>query len=150
VDEDRHLEDGVGGEVLELQAVVFQQQEEERGKRQPEATEEIRDEQNELPLPEPGEGEGADANLPAAVGIGPPEHLPHLLKAFLILDAGPTESHLARGGGGERRRKLGRYWQGCESKVAGGASGGCVGKNGKGFQGITLSSSQKSLRIPLT
>ena len=49
VDEDGHLEDGVGREVLKLEAELLQQQQEERRDRQRQPTEEVGDEEHELP-----------------------------------------------------------------------------------------------------
>jgi hypothetical protein len=48
VDEDGHLEDGVGGEVLKLEPKLLQQQQEERRDRQSQPAGDVGDEQNEL------------------------------------------------------------------------------------------------------
>jgi hypothetical protein len=59
VGEDGHLEDGVGREVLKLEAELLQQQQEERRDRQHQPAGEVGDEEHELPGGEIAEGRGA-------------------------------------------------------------------------------------------
>jgi hypothetical protein len=60
--EDGRLEDGVGHEVLKLEAELLQQQQEERRDRQRQPTREVGDEEHELPDGEVAEGSGAGAD----------------------------------------------------------------------------------------
>jgi hypothetical protein len=63
VGEDGHLEDGVGREVLKLEAELLQQQQqEERRDRQRQPAGEVGDEEHELPGDEIAEGRGAGAD----------------------------------------------------------------------------------------
>jgi hypothetical protein len=64
VDEDGHLEDGVGCEVLELESELLQQQQEERRDQQRQPTREVGDEEHELPSGEVTEGSGAGLDPP--------------------------------------------------------------------------------------
>jgi hypothetical protein len=62
VAEDGHLEDGVGREVLKLEAELLQQQQEERRDRQRQPAGEVGDEEHELPGGETAEGSGTDVD----------------------------------------------------------------------------------------
>jgi hypothetical protein len=135
----------VGGEVLELQAVVFQQQQEEGGERHPEATEEVGNEQDELPRTESAKGRGTGANSRAAVRIVHPislrtfSRLSSFWKRLGLPRAISSEGAAARGGEG-----LGGAGKGSKSRVAGGASDGCCGRM-EGFVRVALASSQETL-----
>ena len=62
VGEDGRLEDGVGREVLKLEAELLQQQQEERQDRQHQPAGEVGDEEHELPGSEIAEGRGTGAD----------------------------------------------------------------------------------------
>jgi hypothetical protein len=56
VGEDRHEENGVGGEMLKLEAELLQEQEEEEGDRRNQPTHNVRVEENKLPRGKVAEG----------------------------------------------------------------------------------------------
>jgi hypothetical protein len=71
VGEDRHEEDGVGGEMMKLEVELLQEQEEERGDRRNQPAHDVRVEENELPRGKVAEGNLAGSNLPGLRRRGP-------------------------------------------------------------------------------
>jgi hypothetical protein len=71
VGEDRHKEDGVGGEVIKLEAELFQEQEEEGGDRRHQPAHGVRVEEDELSRGKVAEGDFAGPNLPGMFRRGP-------------------------------------------------------------------------------
>jgi hypothetical protein len=77
VGEDGHLEDGVGREVLKLEAKLLQQQQEEGRDRQRQPAGELGDEEHELPGGEIAEGSGAGADPSGERRHAPSEQVAH-------------------------------------------------------------------------
>ena len=71
VDEDGRQEDGVRREMLKLEAEIFQQQQKERGDRQPQAGENVRDEQHKFPGAQIAEGNRVCSNPPGSLRLAP-------------------------------------------------------------------------------
>jgi hypothetical protein len=87
VGEDRHEEDGVGGEVLKLKAELLQEQEEEGGDRRHQPTHGVRVEEDELPRGQVVEGNFACLDLPDELRRGPSQKAAHRVKLDLALEA---------------------------------------------------------------
>jgi hypothetical protein len=77
MDQNGHLEDGVGREVLELESELLQQQQEERRNRQRQPAEEIGDEEHKLPSGKITEGSSAGSDPPGERRRAPPEQAAH-------------------------------------------------------------------------
>jgi hypothetical protein len=86
VGEDGCLEDGVGHEVLKLEAELLQQQQEERRKRQRQPTGKVGDEEHELPGDEITEGSGADVDPSSKHWRAPSEQVAHQVECPLGLE----------------------------------------------------------------
>jgi hypothetical protein len=86
VDEDGHLEDGVGREVLELESELLQQQQEERRDRQRQPAGEVGDEEHELPGGEVTEGSGTGPDPPGEHRRAPFEQAVHHVERLLSLE----------------------------------------------------------------
>ena len=86
VGEDGRLEDGVGREVLKLEAELLQQQQEERRDRQRQPAGEVGDEEHELPGGEIAEGSGAGADPSGERRRAPPEQVAHQVERPLRLE----------------------------------------------------------------
>jgi hypothetical protein len=86
VDEDGCMEDGVGCEVLKLEAEVLQQQQEERRDQQRQPTGEVGDEQHELPHGEIAEGSGNGADPSGERRRAPSEQVAHQVERPLSLE----------------------------------------------------------------
>jgi hypothetical protein len=86
VDEDGHLEDGVGREVLELESELLQQQQEERRDRQRQPAGEVGDEEHELPSGEITKGSGAGPDPPGERRRAPSEQAAHHVECLLSLE----------------------------------------------------------------
>jgi hypothetical protein len=84
VGEDGRLEDGVGHELLKLEAELLQQQQEERRVRQRQP---VGDEEYELPRGEIAEGRGAGANPSGERQRAPSEQVAHQVECPLGLEA---------------------------------------------------------------
>jgi hypothetical protein len=69
--EDRHEEDGVGGEMLKLKAKLLQEQEEEGGHRWHQPAHGVRIEEDELPRGQVAEGDFASPDPPDELRRGP-------------------------------------------------------------------------------
>ena len=76
----------MGREVLELEAEVFQQQQQERRDRQPHAGGNVRDEQHKFPGAEVAEGNRACSDPPAGLLCAPPKQAAHRAQLFLGLE----------------------------------------------------------------
>jgi hypothetical protein len=100
VGEDRHEEDGVGGEMMKLEAELLQEQEEEGGDRRNQPAHNVRIEKDELPRGQVAEGNLAGPDLPGVRRRGPPQKAPHRVQLILALEA-------AR----ERKRSHGDCWE---------------------------------------
>jgi hypothetical protein len=102
VDEDGHLEDGVGHEVLKLEPELLQQQQEKRRDRQRQPTGEVGYEQHELPGGEIAEGSGAGADPSSERRHAPSEQVAHQVECRLRLEAVGVakRSHGIGGGAG--------------------------------------------------
>src|SRR6185312_376716 len=86
VHEDGCQEEGVGHQVLKLEAEVFQQQQERRN-RQPHAGGDVRGEQHKLPCAEVAKRNRACSDPPAGLLCTPPEQPAHRVQLFLGLEA---------------------------------------------------------------
>jgi hypothetical protein len=86
VGKDGRLEDGVGREVLKLEAELLQQQQEERRDRQRQPTGEVGDEEHELPGGETAEGSGAGADPSSERRRAPSEQDAHQVECPLRLE----------------------------------------------------------------
>jgi hypothetical protein len=62
--EDRHEKDGVGGEMMKLEAELLQEQEEEGGDRRNQPAHDVRVEENKFPHGKVAEGNFTGPNLP--------------------------------------------------------------------------------------
>jgi hypothetical protein len=131
LDEDGHLEDGVGREVLELESELLQQQQEERRNWQRQPAEEIGDEEHKIPGGEITKGSSAGPDPLDEHRRAPSEQAAHCVKRLLSLETlgmnqrghgdrsgGELKSANAkgrRGLGGERARQLERMrkWNRC-------------------------------------
>jgi hypothetical protein len=87
VGEDGHLEDGVGHEVLKLEAELLQQQQEEWRDRQRQPAGEVGDEEHELPGGEIVEGRGAGVDPSGERRCAPSEQVAHQVECHLGLEA---------------------------------------------------------------
>jgi hypothetical protein len=101
VGEDRREENGVGGEMMKLEAKLLQEQKEEGGDRRNQPAHNVRIEKDELPRGKVAEGNLAGPDLPGVRRRGPPQKAPHRVQLFLALEA-------AR----ERKRSHGDFWGG--------------------------------------
>ena len=72
--------------MLKLEAEIFQQQQEEGGDRQPQAGEDVRDEQHKLPDAQVAEGNGACSNPPSSLLCTPPKQAAHCPQLFFSLE----------------------------------------------------------------
>jgi hypothetical protein len=86
VDEDGHREDGVGREVLKLEAELLQQQQEERRDRQRQSAGEVGDEEHKLSSGEIAEGRGTDADPSGERRRPPSEQVEHQVECPLRLE----------------------------------------------------------------
>jgi hypothetical protein len=86
VGEDGHLEDGVGHEVLKLEAELLQQQQEERRDQQRQPTGEVVDEEHKLLSGEITEGSGAGADPSGEHRRAPSEQVAHQVECPLGLE----------------------------------------------------------------
>jgi hypothetical protein len=87
VGEDGRLEDGVGHEVLKLEAELLQQQQqEERRDRQRQPAGEVGDEEHELPGGEIAEWSGTDADPSGERRRAPSEQVVHQVECPLGLE----------------------------------------------------------------
>jgi hypothetical protein len=80
------LKDGVGREVLKLEAELFQQQQEERRDRHRQPAGEVGDEEHELPGGEIAEGSGAGVDLSDERRCAPSEQVAHQIECPLGLE----------------------------------------------------------------
>jgi hypothetical protein len=87
VGEDGRLEDGVGHEVLKLEARLLQQQQEERRDRQHQPAREVGDKEHELPGGEIAEGRGAGVDPSDERWRAPSEQVAHQVECHLRLEA---------------------------------------------------------------
>jgi hypothetical protein len=85
VDEDGHLEDGVGRKVLELESELLQQQQEERRDRQRQPAGEVGDKEHKLPGGEVTEGISAGPDPPSERRRAPSEQATHHVERLLSL-----------------------------------------------------------------
>jgi hypothetical protein len=114
MDEDGHLEDGVGREVLELESERLQQQQEERRDRQRQPAGEVGDEEHELPGGEVTEGSGAGPDPPDERRRAPSEQAAHHVERLLSLEMlgtnqrghGDCDSGKQKSASAKRRRGL--------------------------------------------
>ena len=108
----------MGREMLELEAEILQQQHEERGDRQPQASGNVRDKQHKFPGAQIAEGNRACSNTPGSLLWTPPKQAVHRVQLLLGLEAMWTSKgrHLAmevrsnlrrRARGEETRRQMG-------------------------------------------
>jgi hypothetical protein len=106
VDEDGHLEDGVGREVLKLKPELLQQQQEEGRDRQRQPARDVGGEQHKLPGGEIAEGGSTGTDSSGEPWRAPPEQAAHQIKRFLRLKAvGMTKrSHGKCGGASVEQR----------------------------------------------
>jgi hypothetical protein len=104
VDEDGHLEDGVGCEVLELESELLQQQQEERRDRQRQPAGEVGDEEHELPGGEVTKEGGAGSDPPGERRCAPSEQAAHRVERLLGLETLGTDQrgHGDCGGGKQK------------------------------------------------
>jgi hypothetical protein len=104
VGEDGRLEDGVGREVLKLEAELLQQQQEERRERQRQPAGEVGDKEHELLGGEIAEGRGADTDPSGERRRGPSEQVAHQVECLLGLEAlgMSSQGHGDYGGGKQR------------------------------------------------
>jgi hypothetical protein len=86
VGKDGHLEDGVGREVLKLEAELLQQQQEERRDRQRLSAREVGDEKHELPGDEIAKGNGVGTDLSGEHRRAPSEQVAHQVECPLGLE----------------------------------------------------------------
>jgi hypothetical protein len=102
VSEDGRLEDGVGGEVLKLEAKLLQQHQEERRDRQRQPAGDVGCEQNELPGGEVTEGDRANTDPPDERRHTPSKQVAHHIERRLGLEAVglAKRSHGVGGGAG--------------------------------------------------
>jgi hypothetical protein len=92
VGEDRHEEDGVGGEVLELKPELLQEQEEEGGHRRHQPAHGVRVEEDEFPRGKVAEGDLAGPDPSDELRRGPSQKAAHRVQLVLMLEAaGKTE-----------------------------------------------------------
>jgi hypothetical protein len=87
VGEDGRLEDGVGHEVLKLEAELLQQQQEERQDRQCQPAGDVGDEEHELRGGEIAEGRGAGVDPSGERQRAPSEQVAHQVECHLRLEA---------------------------------------------------------------
>jgi hypothetical protein len=87
VGEDRHEEDGVGGEVLELKAELLQEQEEEGGDQRYQPAHSVRVEKDKLPCGKVAEGDFSGPNPPGVLWRGPSQKAAHQVQLALALEA---------------------------------------------------------------
>jgi hypothetical protein len=87
VGKDARLENGVGREVLKLEAELLQQRQEERRDRQHQPTGEVGDEEHELPGGKIAEGRGAGANPSGECRRTPSKQVAHQVERHLGLEA---------------------------------------------------------------
>jgi hypothetical protein len=87
VGEDRHEEDGVGGEVMKLEAELLQEQVEGGGDRRHQPAHGVRVEEDELPRGKITEGDFAGPNLPGVLQCGPSKKAAHQVQLGLALEA---------------------------------------------------------------
>jgi hypothetical protein len=87
VGEDGRLEDGVGREVLKLEAELLQQQQEERRDRQRQPAGEVGDKEHELPGGEIAEGRSVGADPSSERRRPPSEQVAHQVECLLRLEA---------------------------------------------------------------
>jgi hypothetical protein len=83
---DGRLEDGVGREVLKLEAELLQQQQEERRDRQRQPAGKVGDEEHELPGSEIAEGRGTGADPSGERRRPPSEQVAHQVECPLGLE----------------------------------------------------------------
>jgi hypothetical protein len=100
VDEDGHLEDGVGRELLKLEPELLQQQQEERRDRQRQPAGEVGDEEHELPSGEIVEGNGAGVDPSGVHRRAPSEQVAHQVERPLRLETLGMAKRSHGGGGG--------------------------------------------------
>jgi hypothetical protein len=102
VGEDGRLEDGVGGEVLKLEAELLQQHKEERRDRQRQPARDVGGEQNKLPGGEVTEGDGASVDPSGECRCAPSKQVAHHIERRLGLEAVELvkRSHGVGGGAG--------------------------------------------------
>ena len=107
MDEDGRQEEGVGSEVLELEAEVFQQQQQERRDRQPHAGGNVRNKQHKFPGAQIAEGNRACSNSPGGLLWTPPKQAAHCVQLLLSLETtGVSEGrHLAVKGWSNQRKR---------------------------------------------
>jgi hypothetical protein len=86
VRKDGRLEDGVGREVLKLEAELLQQQQEERRDRQRQPAGEVGDEEHELPGGEIAEGSGASVDPSDERQRAPSKQVAHQVECHLGLE----------------------------------------------------------------
>jgi hypothetical protein len=87
VGEDRHEEDGVGVEMMELEAELLQEQEEEGGDKRNQPAHGVRVEEDEFPRGKVTEGDFADPDLPGMFRRGPSHKAAHQVQLGLALEA---------------------------------------------------------------
>jgi hypothetical protein len=87
VGEDHHEEDGVGGEMLKLEAELLQEQEEEGGDRRNQPAHNERVEENKLPRGKVAEGDLAGPKLPGLRRREPSKKVAHRVQLRLALEA---------------------------------------------------------------
>jgi hypothetical protein len=87
IGEDHHEEDGVGSEMMKLEAELLQEQEEEGGERRNQPAHNVRVEEDELPRCKVAEGNFASPNLPGLRQRGPSQKAPYRVQLSLALEA---------------------------------------------------------------
>jgi hypothetical protein len=87
VGENRHEEDGVGGEMMKLKAELLQEQEEEGGDRRNQPAHRVRVEENELPHGEVAEGDFAGPDILGMFRRGPSHKAAYQVQLGLALEA---------------------------------------------------------------
>jgi hypothetical protein len=87
VGKDGRLEDGVGREVLKLEAKLLQQQQEERRDRQRQPAGEVGDEEHELPNDEFAKGRGTGTDPSGERQRAPSKQVVHQVECPLGLEA---------------------------------------------------------------
>ena len=104
----------MGREVLELEAEIFQQQQQERGDRQPQAGGNVRDKQHKFPGAQIAEGNRTCSNPPSSILCTPPKQAAHCVQVLLSLETAGTSKgcHLAM----EARSNLRRRARGEEAR----------------------------------
>jgi hypothetical protein len=101
VDEDRHKQDGVGGEVLQLKPELLQEQKEEGGDRRGYPAGHVRVEEDEFPHDQVVEGTRTCPDLPSKFRRGPTQEAAHRVELLLtrMRGEGPCGSRKGKGTG---------------------------------------------------